>query len=382
MYHLNPFECSCGIQVVICSLLRMSLHLLLFIPFFSHSVTGAGIEISTQSILVYPAGAWFNCSISRISKDTPQLDTIKWFKDNNHFYTYSGRGDRISFKTLMDQGITDIDGEASTEGNVFLKRTNLNTSGIFRCEIQMGEDNILSSQSESRGVYLPLGGGYPVLDIEPKVPLYIPHDIQIVIVSVDDYINVTCTSKPSFPAAEIFFKINGHRVPKEELVDVKIGTNVTWDGIRGIPFHNKLFVSFMTARIKLKELHVEDGFTDICCSSFMSLEEHGFIHQQDSDTVRMRVVKHKPKVYVDDKIERYKAWFYGFFVVTIFALIFNHYWASYQQKKSLETDASYATDVVGIDSRLKTLPLNNSEVDLCQLRKSFSAPGDEDTESD
>ena len=360
----------------------MSLHLLLFIPFFSHSVTGVGIEIATPSILVYPAGTWFNCSISKTFKDAQQLDTIKWFKDNNHFYTYSFRGDRISFKTLMDQGITDIDGEASTEGNVFLTRTNLNTSGVFRCEIQTGEDNILSSESESRAVYLPLGGGFPELEIQPKLPLYVHYDTQIVIMSVDDYINVTCTSQPSFPAAEIFFKINGHRVPKEDLVDVKTGTNVTWDGIRGIPFHNKLFVSFMTARIKLKELYLkESGFINICCSSFMSLEEHGFLHQQDSDTVRMRVVKHKPKVYIDVKIERYKAWFYGFFVVTIFALVFNHYWESFQQREALKTDTSYATDVVGIDPRLKTLPLNNSEVDLYQLRKSFSVPGDEDIES-
>ena len=309
-------------------------------PFvYSLSQDNFKVNVVVQHILVYPTTAWFNCSVDKSIPDA-QLQTIKWFKDDSHFYTYHGNDDRISVKTLINEGITDFDVEASKEGNVLLSRTNLNTTGTFRCEVTLMDGRIADAQQFVTSIYLPLGGGYPEMSINPRIPIMVPkmQDIQIVIVSVGDYINVTCHSMESFPRSHLFLKINGFRVEQKDLIDLQETISVSWEGIRGIPFHNKLLTTTISTRIKVKESQAIRGFMYLTCSSLLSIDNHGFLHQQDSETERIRVLTPKPRVYVDAKVERYRVWFYGFFAVTILALIWNYYWVKNQAKRAAKNE--------------------------------------------
>lgn len=257
-------------------------------------------------------------------------------------------------------------------------RTNVNSTGVYRCEVKLTDGTTQAEERKSVAVYLPLGGGYPELSIQPRLPILIPmrEEPQIVIVSVDDFIEVNCTSKETNPESSLFVKINGVKLPPEELVDLRGGSNVSWEGIRGIPYHNKLITSVLTARIRMEESLARKGFTSVACSSVMTLAKHGFIHQQDSDAVSIRVVRRRPRVYVNEESERYKSWFYGFFAVTILCLFANHYWEKRQMRQAYEKDQKDAGYIIQCTSKSslpssRGLPYSSSEVDLCRL--SFSA---------
>jgi hypothetical protein len=319
------------------------------------------LDVVVRKILVYPSSTWFNCSVDKEAlDDRAEVETFKWFKDGFHFYTYSNKAQMMTFDNpLPDKGVTDIDRE-SREGNVLLSRTNLNTTGIFRCEIKLKDGRTSSAEERVQSIYLPMGGGFPHLQIQPRLPL-LYHDrsnpIQMVIISVGDSIEAKCDSQESYPAASLFIKINGFRLESNDYVVLRESTNVSWDGIRGIPFLQKVLISSITVRIKIKKNHVVNGFAHIACSSVMTMDNHGFLHQQDSETVKLRVLSHKAKIYTIEKIERYRAWFYGFFVVTILAVIANHYWEAHQQNKAFKEEMQNS------NSDMKHC---SSDVELCR----------------
>jgi len=333
--------------------------LLVFYYVYISRVNGFKIEMKTKDILVDPMGSWFNCSLEKTEK-TLQLESIKWFKDDYLFYTYSAIETKFTFNPLLDKGVVDL--EESKEGHVLLRSTNINSTGVYKCEVKLTDGRSQAKERNSTAIFLPLGEGSPNLSLQPRLEMMFQGDLQVVVISVDEHIEVTCESQASFPEAKLFIKLNGQRIPESSLEDVKVGSSVSWDKIRGLRFSNKLLTTFLSAKIKIRSDFVEKGFTRVICSSVLTLKQHGFIHQQDSDVVRVRVLSFRPKQYTHVRNERNKKWFYLFIIVTVGFVVANGYWEQYHKKKALKDEN---TVVVGSGSRI---PYNNSEMDLCTLR--------------
>ncbi|RWS26542.1 uncharacterized protein B4U80_00272, partial [Leptotrombidium deliense] len=73
---------------------------------------------------------WINCSYDL---ETDQLYSIKWYKNDIEFYRYLP-SDVPNAQTYESSGIY-ADLLRSSFGNVYLTKSDLNTEGVFRCEV-------------------------------------------------------------------------------------------------------------------------------------------------------------------------------------------------------------------------------------------------------
>ncbi|GIY01539.1 ig-like domain-containing protein [Caerostris darwini] len=88
----------------------------------------AKIDVSSSVIRGEPA--WLNCSYTL---EGDELYSVKWYKNNVEFYRFLPT-DRPPGQKYDLQGVY-VDLDQSFEGYVYLKRTDLNTEGVYRCEV-------------------------------------------------------------------------------------------------------------------------------------------------------------------------------------------------------------------------------------------------------
>lgn len=139
------------------------------------------MQISVQEIIIVPTAAWFNCSAKGLNAKE-SIESIRWLKDEEEFYVYSATDGKDSQKVTTGKGIPELN-EKSHNGNVFLHETNVNTTGCYKCVIKVTDGRSKEQEMRSTAVYLPLGKGFPSIEVTPKAPedfdTYSPHVIVI-----------------------------------------------------------------------------------------------------------------------------------------------------------------------------------------------------------
>ncbi|GBL92695.1 hypothetical protein AVEN_119091-1 [Araneus ventricosus] len=87
-------------------------------------------KLDVSSAVIRGEPAWLNCSYIL---EGDELYSVKWYKNNVEFYRFLPT-DRPPGQKYDLQGVY-VDLEQSFEGYVYLKRTDLNTEGVYRCEV-------------------------------------------------------------------------------------------------------------------------------------------------------------------------------------------------------------------------------------------------------
>uniref|UniRef100_A0A6G1SN25 Ig-like domain-containing protein n=1 Tax=Aceria tosichella TaxID=561515 RepID=A0A6G1SN25_9ACAR len=140
-----------------------------------------------------------------------QIYSIKWYKDEEEFYSFLPGGDpRVSY--YETKGVQP-DKTKSFEGNVLLTKADLNTEGTYRCEI-LSEGPVFETVRKSKHLKvfaLPVKS--PRIEIldsngKPKNPR-----AQEIAYEPGDKIELRCNSAPSKPAARLRWYLNDREVP-------------------------------------------------------------------------------------------------------------------------------------------------------------------------
>lgn len=124
-----------------------------------------------------------------------KLYSVKWYRNAQEFYRYIPT-DSPSTAAFRLPGLM-VNEYRSTETNIVLRRVDLMTTGLFRCEVS-GEAPLFQTASQEKVlvvVNLPDSG--PI--ITGSQPRY----------QIGDTLSVSCTSPNSRPAAKLRWYING-----------------------------------------------------------------------------------------------------------------------------------------------------------------------------
>jgi hypothetical protein len=335
---------------------------LLLLLLISLQLTSAfRVQVSIPEVIIGPEGAWFNCSVKGLAddpKDNKQesLESIKWFKDETEFYVYSAVDGRSKFHNMLTaggHGIVMDERERSKEGNIYLPMTNVNTTGCYKCKVTLTDGRSKEIEKRSTTVFLPSivnnkqGSSFPSIEVSPKAP----EDFNtyfaspIVIASLNEIVTVQCTSRPSNPAAKLGIKINGILDRSRSNGYGHYHHEKVYESIEGTTYQNILFKSTSVTSFRVTREHVDMRFIRVSCSAILELDavrnnshSHGFLHQEDSEEIRIRVVDEKKEtIRTQKRDDREIKIFCSFFIVTGAALIMNQiyqsFWTNNQEKK-------------------------------------------------
>ncbi|XP_064456670.1 uncharacterized protein LOC135367370 [Ornithodoros turicata] len=171
-----------------------------------------------------------------------ELYSVKWYKNNVEFYRYlpSDIPPGQSYELL---GIS-VDHSRSDKNKVFLEKTDLNTEGMYGCEVSTESPGYrtVKGERELRVYVLPEEG--PIM--EGFQSRY----------QVGDQVNVTCYSRPSKPMAQLKWHVNGKEVPAKY---------ETRSGV--IRHENGLQSSSATLHLQVRPEHVQRGSIRFRCVS-------------------------------------------------------------------------------------------------------------------
>ncbi|XP_067143376.1 uncharacterized protein [Centruroides vittatus] len=144
---------------------------------------------------------WLNCSYDL---ESDQLYSIKWYRNNVEFYRYlpSDRPPAQKYDlhgAYLDLGISRL-------GNVYLYRTDLNSEGVYRCEVSAEAPSFqtVREEKEMKIYVLPEHG--------PKIVGTRTH------YEVGQEVNANCSSAASKPAAVLRWYLNDKQVPDRLLI--------------------------------------------------------------------------------------------------------------------------------------------------------------------
>ncbi|GFY60658.1 putative beat protein [Trichonephila inaurata madagascariensis] len=150
------------------------------------------LSLDVPTAVMRGESIWLNCTLDLESDD---LYSVKWYKNDVEFYRYLPRDNPAGQKYDLPGVYLDL--ERSVQGNVFLRETDLNTEGLYRCEASAESPTFQTVEGEK------MIKVYVLPDEDPKIlgsqPRY----------EVGDVVNVTCRSGPSKPAAALKWYING-----------------------------------------------------------------------------------------------------------------------------------------------------------------------------
>ncbi|KAG8197881.1 hypothetical protein JTE90_020261 [Oedothorax gibbosus] len=198
-----------------------------------------GLDVPTAVMVGEPV--WLNCSLDLESDD---LYSVKWYKNDVEFYRYLPRDNPKGQK--YDLPGVDLDLSRSRQGNVYLRNTDLHTEGLYRCEASAESPTFQTVEGEKMiKVYVLPKEDPKILGSQPRY-------------EVGDYVNVTCRSGPSKPAATLKWYINGKEA--ERIIERPYATEDHHNGLltssRGL-----LFV------VKSQDLHAGGAITLRCTAT-------------------------------------------------------------------------------------------------------------------
>ncbi|XP_063229340.1 uncharacterized protein LOC134534748 isoform X2 [Bacillus rossius redtenbacheri] len=127
--------------------------------------------------------------------------SVKWYKDDEEFYRYVPRS--TPPKSSYPVPGVRVDHVLSDDKTVALRSVNLQSSGLYRCEVSAEAPSFASAQKEARMevVYLPKEGPHISGDQE-----YQP----------GDEVSLNCTSGRSHPASVLHWYIDDKQVERQD----------------------------------------------------------------------------------------------------------------------------------------------------------------------
>ncbi|XP_053596705.1 uncharacterized protein LOC103574415 isoform X2 [Microplitis demolitor] len=176
--------------------------------------------------------------VCRYDLETEKLYSVLWYKDNEEFYKYVNT-DRSQHIYQVD-GIK-VDHRNSDGSRVILQRVNLDTTGVYKCEVSAEAPHFASTYGEAymEVVVMPAIG--PAITGQEKS--YASGDI----------LSLNCTSSKSYPPAEIKWFINE--------------VEVEADSTRTISHRDQLVTTISSLRLELGPHHLSSGKSSIKCRS-------------------------------------------------------------------------------------------------------------------
>ncbi|XP_022255527.1 uncharacterized protein LOC106471194 [Limulus polyphemus] len=158
------------------------------------------VSLQLPNVVISGEPAWLNCTYDL---ETDALYAVKWYKNETEFYRYVPR-DVPPAQTYNLPGVY-IDLDKSHGGHVYLKATDMDSEGTYRCEASAEAPSFQTVMGEKKmKVYVIPHDGPDIEGIQPKY-------------DVGDNVNVTCRSSPSQPAAIVHWFINGKEPPEDFL---------------------------------------------------------------------------------------------------------------------------------------------------------------------
>ncbi|XP_053209175.1 uncharacterized protein LOC128393051 [Panonychus citri] len=177
--------------------------------------------------------------------ENDRLYSVKWYKNNVEFYRFVPR-DWPPGQFLPHKGIR-VDLSRSGKNSVYLKDVDLNSTGIYRCEVSAEAPTFNTAEMEKEmKVYVLPSEGPKITGTRRKIKL-------------GDTINPNCTSFKSKPASTLRWLINGNEVGTE--YQTSHSTTLHEDGLES---------SHLGLKLLLKEEYFKNGLIRIKCTATIS----------------------------------------------------------------------------------------------------------------
>lgn len=234
---------ACEWMRLICSN-SLTLVLKLFILLASNFESGECLKLI---MLEVPQTAYSGESIELsciYELENDKLYSVKWYKNDVEFYRYVPK-DWPPGQFLPINGIR-VDLSKSGTNSVFLKYIDIQTAGVYRCEVSAEAPSFVTAEGEKdlRVTVLPTSG--------PQIT-----GIQAVY-RTGDQVNLNCTSAKSKPAAHLRWYINNHEAKREEY-DLGNATHVE--------HADNLETSSLGLRFVAIDKHFKSGVIRVKCTS-------------------------------------------------------------------------------------------------------------------
>jgi len=180
--------------------------------------------------------------ICKYDMEGDKLYSIKWYRNGNEFYRYIP-SDTPDTTVFNGNGI-NVDKSQSTETELLLRSVDLDTTGLYRCEISGEAPLFQTAQREQVLAVVDLPDEGPI--ITGGFPRY----------HIGDKVEVNCTSSRSKPAAKLKWYING------ELADPAL--------VKHFPVIEEdrhLETSTLGLRFKVRDKHFKHGDLKLKCTA-------------------------------------------------------------------------------------------------------------------
>ncbi|XP_075675561.1 uncharacterized protein LOC113798609 isoform X2 [Dermatophagoides pteronyssinus] len=140
-----------------------------------------------------------NC-IYELEQD--KLYSVKWYKNDVEFYRYVPK-DWPPGQFLPINGIS-VDLAKSGMNSVFLKFIDINTAGLYRCEVSAEAPSFVTAEGEKELQVTVLPSSGPrIIGVKPSY-------------KIGDEVNITCVSAKSKPSSTLRWHINNKEVKNDE----------------------------------------------------------------------------------------------------------------------------------------------------------------------
>ncbi|XP_013790485.1 cell adhesion molecule 2-like, partial [Limulus polyphemus] len=149
------------------------------------------IDIEVNSVVQKGDPLWLNCTFDQESDD---LYSVKWYKNSVEFYRYLPKEQPQA--QSYDQPGVYIDMAKSSVGHVFLYKTDLESEGMYRCEVSAEAPSFQTERAEKE-LHI-----YVLPKEKPTVTGTRDH------YNIGDFVNVTCIAEPSKPPASLKWYVN------------------------------------------------------------------------------------------------------------------------------------------------------------------------------
>ncbi|XP_045535424.1 uncharacterized protein LOC106718625 [Papilio machaon] len=133
-----------------------------------------------------------------------RLYSVKWYRDNEEFYRYMPRLRPPQHAHRLDGVKVDV--ERSSARRVHLRDLTLKSRGLYRCEVSEEAPSFHSAQSEAF---------MEVYYFSRDNPRISGHEQPY---TIDEPLDVNCSSAKAFPAPELQWYINGEKVIERGLL--------------------------------------------------------------------------------------------------------------------------------------------------------------------
>ncbi|XP_076336510.1 uncharacterized protein LOC143239381 [Tachypleus tridentatus] len=202
------------------------------------------VDLHVPAVVRLTSPVWLYCWYNL---EGDELYSVKWYKNHVEFYRFLPSDNPPGQK--YDLVGVHVDLKNSNQTHVYLDQTDLNTDGLYGCEV--------STEAPS----------YKTVQAEKKLKVYVlPRDKPVIeglesVYGIGDEVNVTCSSSPSKPSAQLSWLINGQ--PAEPAFLTTYETKRHLEGLQRTMLGLNFIVTFT---------HLKHGVLSLDCTAIVSQE--------------------------------------------------------------------------------------------------------------